>query len=82
MRDIEKRENVLNTPFFIGNLEIKNRFVMCAMGGHKIYNIDGSISEDVFDYYIERAMGGVRVNNHGGYCRIARRTERNRVLPL
>jgi len=49
----------LFTPFKIGDLEIKNRFVMCAMGGVRIYNMDGTPAEDAYEYYVRRAQGGV-----------------------
>lgn len=48
----------LFTPMHIGKLEIKNRIVMCAMGGSPFINPDGSFNERLATYYIERAKGG------------------------
>lgn len=41
----------------IGNLRIKNRIVMTAMGNH-LANCDGSISERDIAFYVARARGG------------------------
>ena len=49
-------ENVLQKGK-IGNVELKNRFIMPAMGsGHS--EPDGSIGEESIEYYIARARGG------------------------
>lgn len=48
----------LFTPMQIGKLEIKNRIIMCAMGGSPFINPDGSFNERLATYYIERAKGG------------------------
>lgn len=50
---------VMSTPFQIGNLSIKNRYVMCAMGGVWLYSVDGKPMDDTYEYYIRRAKGGV-----------------------
>lgn len=47
----------LFTPFKINNTEIKNRIVMCAMGGTALF--EKGIKETTKAYYIERAKGGV-----------------------
>ena len=47
----------LFTPFKIGNLEIKNRFVLSAMG-NLMANRDGTFSETEIAYFEERAKGG------------------------
>ncbi len=47
---------ILNTPFSIGNMIVKNRIAMAPMGlnsGH----IDGTIADDEIDYFEERAKG-------------------------
>ncbi|MFA7416507.1 MAG: FAD-dependent oxidoreductase [Rhizobium sp.] len=41
----------------IGAMEIKNRFVVPAMGTN-YSNPDGSVSQQLIDYYVERAKGG------------------------
>ncbi|MDR0433569.1 MAG: FAD-dependent oxidoreductase [Gracilibacteraceae bacterium] len=48
---------LLFTPRRIGTLEIKNRFVMPAMGSN-LADEDGSVSQKMIDYYSERAKGG------------------------
>lgn len=50
--------DVLFTPFKIGQLEIRNRIVMCPMGTNAAYS-DGTISENKIDYYARRSQGGV-----------------------
>lgn len=48
-------------PIKIGNLEIKNRIKMSAMGIHypELINPDGSYTPRGIQYFIERAKGGV-----------------------
>lgn len=50
--------DALFTPFKIGKTEIKNRIVLCAMGGTAIIE-NGHFHEPTAEYYIERAKGGV-----------------------
>ena len=48
---------ILNTPFNIGKMTVKNRIAMAPMGlnsGHK----DGTIADDEIEYFQERAKGG------------------------
>lgn len=47
----------LFAPGHIGGLEVKNRFVMPAMGTN-FANPDGSVSRQMIDYYTARARGG------------------------
>ncbi len=51
--------DILFTPMKIGSMEVKNRFVMCAMGGTHVFLPDGSYDKQGCDYLIERAKGGV-----------------------
>jgi 2,4-dienoyl-CoA reductase-like NADH-dependent reductase (Old Yellow Enzyme family)/thioredoxin reductase len=44
-------------PIKIGNLELKNRFVVPAMGAH-LGEPDGNVSQRTIDYYVTRAKGG------------------------
>jgi len=44
-------------PGKIGQLEIKNRIIMPAMGNH--WTTDGFVTQRHLDYYAERAKGGV-----------------------
>lgn len=59
MEKLSQYNSVMNTPFNIGSVQIKNRFVMCAMGGLYLYRLDGAPAEDAYQYYIDRAKGGV-----------------------
>ena len=43
----------------IGNVEIKNRIVMAAMGGHGMHEPDGDWGERYLAYFEARARGGV-----------------------
>ena len=49
---------LLASPSFIGNLELKNRMVLAAMGSN-FASDDGHTSEKLNAYYEERARGGV-----------------------
>lgn len=51
--------DALFTPLKIKNMHSKNRFVMCAMGGPKIMNADGTFNQKWARFYLERAKGGV-----------------------
>lgn len=55
-------------PWKIGNMEIKNRVVMVAMGIHskRMVNSDSSYTKDGIDYFVERAKGGVGLIVTGG----------------
>ena len=48
----------LFTPFNIGNVEIKNRFVMCPMTGTAPI-IKNEFNESIVEFYKRRALGGV-----------------------
>jgi len=50
--------DILFTPLQVGKVEIKNRIVMCAMGGNHFIKPDGTFHEGVATYYLERAKGG------------------------
>ena len=49
---------LLASPSFIGNLKLKNRMVLAAMGSNFASN-NGQTSEQLNAYYEERARGGV-----------------------
>lgn len=55
----------LFTPYKIGNLELRNRFHMAAMGGNDLILPDGSFSDKSAEYYVERAKGGVGLISTG-----------------
>lgn len=69
--------DVLFTPVKIGNLKIKNRFIMMPMGGTPVYNRRGTYADEVCDYLIERAKGGVGMIVTG--CNFVRMIEGNAV---
>ena len=46
-------------PFNIGNVEIKNRFVMAPMGTVQTCTADKALSLETVEYYVRRARGGV-----------------------
>ena len=48
---------ILNTPYQLGPLALKNRFVLAAMGSN-FAESDGSCSEKIQAYYEARAKGG------------------------
>lgn len=50
--------DILFTPMKVGKVEIKNRIVMCAMGGSHFIAPDGTFNEPTATYFIERAKGG------------------------
>jgi len=50
--------DILFTSMKIAKTEIKNRIVMCAMGGSNFIRPDGTFSEETATYLIERAKGG------------------------
>lgn len=49
---------VLYDPIKIGELEIKNRYVLAPMGPVGMCNADGSFNERGIEFYVERAKGG------------------------
>lgn len=53
----EKYYNLFE-PIKIGNLEIKNRFVMAPIGPGGLCDPDGTYNERGVEYYVERAKGG------------------------
>ncbi len=48
---------MLLSPLKIGKMEVKNRFVVPAMGTN-FANPDGTVSQQLIDYYVARAKGG------------------------
>ena len=55
---MEKSYPLLNTPFSIGQLPLKNRVVMPAMGVNLAAQ-GGGVSDDIVAFYEARAAGGV-----------------------
>ena len=50
--------NILFQPVRIGNLELKNRFMMAPVGPLGLGDADGAFNQRGIDYYTERAKGG------------------------
>jgi 2-enoate reductase len=50
---------VLFTPMKIGSMEVKNRYVMEALGGSHVFKPDGTYDKEGCEYFIERAKGGI-----------------------
>lgn len=50
--------NILFTPFHLGKLQIKNRFVMGPMGCNQSFDSFGALNHDGIEYFTERAKGG------------------------
>lgn len=55
---MNKSYDVLFQPLKIGSITIKNRFLMCPMGGTSLIE-DNKFHQAAADMYIERAKGGV-----------------------
>lgn len=49
--------SMLCSPFNIGQLPIKNRFIVPPMGTNYA-NADGTVTQQLIDYYVARAKGG------------------------
>ena len=51
--------DILNTPYKIGNVEIKNRFLVIPMTmGSLAYDEEGGFSDNLINYFALRAKGG------------------------
>ena len=57
MGESKKRE--IFTPLNIGKVRIENRIAMAPMATFGMLNPDGTLTQRVLDYFIERAKGGV-----------------------
>lgn len=55
--ETEKFSSMLS-PFHIGKVEIKNRFVMGPMGISQLYGPHGELNDPSIDFFVERAKGG------------------------
>ena len=49
----------LFSPVKIGNVTLKNRVILAAMGGTNLVNLEGNFNPKVRDYYLARAKGNV-----------------------
>jgi 2-enoate reductase len=55
---LKEEYKILFEPIKIGELELKNRFVMAPMGPGGLCDADGTYNERGVEYYVERAKGG------------------------
>ena len=55
----ERNKREIFTPLEIGNVKVKNRIAMAPMATFGLLNPDGTLTQRVIDYFIERAKGGV-----------------------
>lgn len=53
-----KKHPRLSQPGRIGSMWLKNRMIMPAMGTN-LGNADGTISDNIVNYYARRAEGGI-----------------------
>jgi 2-enoate reductase len=56
---MKKQYEALFTPMKIASLTVKNRLVLCAMGGTNPIGFDGKFDESKHDYYVARAKANV-----------------------
>lgn len=56
---MKKEHEILFTPYRIGGCEIKNRYVMAAMGTGGMVTSENTFNERGVEYYVARARGGV-----------------------
>lgn len=55
---MKKEHEILFTPMRIGPVEIKNRYIFCAVGGTHVYRNDGSYDASGGAHLVRRAQGG------------------------
>lgn len=56
---MKKSHEVLFSPYQLGGVELKNRYVMVAMGTGGMVTQENTFNQRGVDYYVERARGGV-----------------------
>lgn len=56
---MKKEHEILFTPYRLAGCEIKNRYVMAAMGTGGMVTSDNTFNERGVEYYVARARGGV-----------------------
>ena len=56
---MKQEHAILFEPIKIGNVEIKNRFVLAPMGPGGMSDENGAFNQRGTDFYVERAKGGV-----------------------
>jgi 2-enoate reductase len=56
---MKKQYEALFTPMKIASMTVKNRLVLCAMGGTNPIGFDGKFDKSKHDYYVARAKANV-----------------------
>lgn len=56
---MQGKYEALFKPMKVGNVTIKNRVVLCAMGGTSPFGMNGLFNEGIREYYLERAKANV-----------------------
>lgn len=56
---MKKAHEILFSPYQLGGVELKNRYVMVAMGTGGMVTPENTFNQRGVDYYVERARGGV-----------------------
>jgi 2-enoate reductase len=56
---MKNKYEALFTPMKIGGVTVKNRIVLCAMGGTGPFGHDGRFNEKIKAYYLDRAKANV-----------------------
>lgn len=63
---MNNESNILFTPFNVGKLTVKNRFVMGPMSFGQCFDSFGAFNDNGLDFYTERAKGGFGMIVVGG----------------
>ena len=59
LENMQERYSALFSPVKIGNVTLKNRVILTAMGGTSFLGHDGKFNPHIRDYYMARVKGGV-----------------------
>ena len=54
-------EQSLFSPYRLGNVELKNRYVMVAMGNGGMVTQENTFNQRAVEYYVARARGGAGI---------------------
>ena len=70
MENMDKKYDALFTPWKIGNVEIKNRIVLCPMGGTSLFGwfeLGGChFDKEAANFFLERAKNNAARNGYSG----------------
>jgi len=79
---MKSEHKILYQPFKIGDLTIKNRFIMAPMGNGGMVSTENAFKENAVDYFVERAKGGVGLIITGTvYAENTVEKKKNGVMP-